>query len=456
MPPRKRSNWRQPTIFDDHDGGRRTTRAARSSKVSSAASSVTSSQQPYSTRDGVTINVSRSRQKVQNKWVEVWRPPAAGIGFSVPQWVPLEKLTPEERQEYESTINKQKQQLQQEENAAPNEQHIKPEGDPASAAPNTPPANKSDEKPVPMDLNPSTPAENDQPWASVSTEQSTVGDGLIHSHTSDEKVQAEEHVKAEPSTPGKDTLASPTVETVKNESTELVKMERPPPEVAKETTNETTDGTTTSSRHDAGDSTAATQLKKEKETPLTGPIPGEPNGSSNAASTPETQSLPETSEVVKTPIEPLPTLETENNSQSPPDAASSTHETTAPVGKDLTTNASSDTSGNAAGTAATFSATTNLPDCKPEISSNDIVMQEAEETSLAVRQADTSTTLSQETAAGEAAMPSEDAVPPETAPEVPEHGTAEIEEPPEKRQRIQEGPGQQNQPEGNPDASGVE
>eukprot|EP00977_Amphora_coffeiformis_P001731 scaffold337_cov172-Amphora_coffeaeformis.AAC.5 len=95
MPPRKRSNWRQPTVFDHPGGGgRRTTRAARQSAGQSHKSS-----SQYATRDGVTVNVSRSKERVQG-WIEVWRPPAPGVGFAVPIWVQIDKLTPEERDEY--------------------------------------------------------------------------------------------------------------------------------------------------------------------------------------------------------------------------------------------------------------------------------------------------------------------------------------------------------------------
>ena len=96
MPPRKRSNWRQPTVFDHSDGGgRRTTRAARQS----AGQSHKSSSSQYATRDGVTVNVSRSKEPVQG-WIEVWRAPAPNVGFAVPIWVQIDKLTPEEREEY--------------------------------------------------------------------------------------------------------------------------------------------------------------------------------------------------------------------------------------------------------------------------------------------------------------------------------------------------------------------
>ena len=95
MPPRKRSNWRQPTVFDHPDGGgRRTTRAARQSAGQSRGSS-----SQYATRDGVTVNVTRSKERVQG-WIEVWRPPAPGVGFAVPIWIQIDKLTPEEREAY--------------------------------------------------------------------------------------------------------------------------------------------------------------------------------------------------------------------------------------------------------------------------------------------------------------------------------------------------------------------
>ena len=93
MPPRKRSNWRQPTIYDEMEG-RRTTRAARSGAGHSSRSS-----QQYATKDGVTINVSRSKEPVK-QYVEVWRTPGPGIGFAVPMWVQVDKLTAEEKEEY--------------------------------------------------------------------------------------------------------------------------------------------------------------------------------------------------------------------------------------------------------------------------------------------------------------------------------------------------------------------
>jgi hypothetical protein len=92
MPPRKRSNWRNPVVFGGIESARRTTRAARSGGQHSRAST-------YATKDGVTVNVSRSKEKVQG-WIEVWRAPARGVGFSVPIWVKVEQLTPEERLEH--------------------------------------------------------------------------------------------------------------------------------------------------------------------------------------------------------------------------------------------------------------------------------------------------------------------------------------------------------------------
>lgn len=91
MPPKRRSNWRQPTIFDNEPSGRRTTRAARS-----AGGQQSSKSSQYQTKDGVTINVSRSKERLQG-WVEVWRQPSPGVNFQIPIWVRMDQLTEEEK-----------------------------------------------------------------------------------------------------------------------------------------------------------------------------------------------------------------------------------------------------------------------------------------------------------------------------------------------------------------------
>ena len=217
MPPRKRSNWRQPTVFDDQDGGR-TTRAAR------AARSLSKSQYYASNRDGgVAINVSRSKEKVQ-KWVEVWRSPAAGIGFTVPQWVPLEKLTLEERKEYDkAALEKQPfqqpQQPEQAGNAVPSEQsQAESESMETQTSETTPainpPVQVKGEEPVPMDT--SMPAEQEVARAeAVKTENSsTENDALPVMNR--ETALGTPMKEAEPTTTGDETLPATNNEATTN------------------------------------------------------------------------------------------------------------------------------------------------------------------------------------------------------------------------------------------------
>lgn len=81
-----------PTTFYP---ARRSTRAARPSS---------------SGRRGGRSNRSAIREQVERdparKWVQVDRPPAPGVGFLIPVWIPVDNMTPEERDVYDKTLKK--------------------------------------------------------------------------------------------------------------------------------------------------------------------------------------------------------------------------------------------------------------------------------------------------------------------------------------------------------------
>ena len=67
---------------------------------------------PKKNRRGHSYNAKRSsrnssNQKEVRKWVQVMRKPSINAKYKIPKWVPIDTLTPQERDEYKTTMEQQ-------------------------------------------------------------------------------------------------------------------------------------------------------------------------------------------------------------------------------------------------------------------------------------------------------------------------------------------------------------